>query len=112
MGQSGRPREKGPPPSPCPRPIPQEVTQPHQVLGQFITDHTSGNEAPRDSKIETGFPGTATISENLGSGSLAQGQCHSVIQQTSLCALSLSPVLAWYNALLPAPAQEGNTQGC
>lgn len=49
---------------------------------------------------------------NLGSGSSAQGRCHSVIQQTSLSTLNMSPILAWYNALLPAPVQEGNTQGC
>lgn len=95
MGRSGRPRRGGlPPPSPCPGPIPQEVAQPHQVHGQLITDQTPGKEAPRGSRIEARFPGTAAISWNLGFGSSAQGHCHSVFQQTSLSALRLSPILA------------------
>lgn len=96
-------------PLPSPHPTGGDTASPGSWA---VYHHTSGNEAPRGSRIETGFPGTATISGNLGSGSSAQGHCHSVIQQTSLSTLNMSPILAWYNALLPAPVQEGNTQGC
>ena len=112
MGRSSRP-SRGVlfPPSPCHRPVPQEVTQ---GLRRVLTKHAGrrvgvgggGGEAPKGSRLEAGLPGaTPTSGKPPGPCSPTQGHCLSSVilsfSKPPWAPLKLSPILA---RSLPAPS--------